>query len=44
MKIDKIISLIKTETITETKSVLRATGNIVAKTVVYKNNEMAGDR
>ena len=44
VKINKIISLIKTETITETNSVLRAAGNVVAEMVGYKNKEMAGDR
>ena len=44
VKINKIVSLIKTETITETNSVLRAAGNIVAKMVGYKNKEMTGDR
>ena len=44
VKINKIISLIKTETITETNSVLRAAGNFVAEMVGYKNKEMAGDR
>ena len=44
VKINKIISLIKAETITEANSVLHATGNIVAEMVGYKNKEMAGDR
>ena len=44
MKINKIVYLIKTETITETNSVLRAAGNIAAEMVSYKNNEMTGDR
>ena len=44
VKISKIASLIKIETVTETNSVLRAAGNIVAKTVGYKNEEMAGNR
>ena len=44
MKINKIVSLIKTETITETNSVLRAAGNVAAEMVCYKNKEMAGDR
>ena len=44
VKINKIVSLIKTETITETNSVLRSAGNIVAEMVGYKNKEMTGDR
>ena len=44
VKINKIVSLIKTETITETNSVLRAAGNVVAEMVGYKNKKMAGDR
>ena len=44
MKINKIVSLIKTETVTETNSVLRAAGNVVAEMVGYKNKKMAGDR
>ena len=44
VKIKKIESLIKTETITETNSVLRAADNVVAEVVGYKNREMAGDR
>ena len=44
MKIRKILALIKVETITETNSVLRAAGNIVAKMGGYKNKEMTGDR
>ena len=44
MKINKNLFLVKTETITETSSVLRAAGNIVAEMVVYKNKEMTGDR
>ena len=44
VKINKIVSVIKTETITETNSVLRAAGNIVAEMVGYKNKEMTGDR
>ena len=44
VKINKIVSLIKTETITETNSVLRAAGNVVAEMVGYKNKEMTGDR
>ena len=44
MKINNIVSLIKTETTTETNSALRAAGNIVAETVGYKNKEMTGDR
>ena len=44
VKINKIISLIKTETVTETVSALRAAGNVVAEMVGYKNKEMTGDR
>ena len=44
VKINKIVFLVKTETDTETSSVLRAAGNIVAEIVVYKNKEMTGDR
>ena len=44
VKINKIVSLIKTETITETNLVLRAAGNIVAEMVGYKNKEMTGNR
>ena len=44
VKINKVVSLIKTETITETNSVLRATGNFVAEMMGYKNKEMTGDR
>ena len=44
VKISKIVSLIKTETITETNWVLRAAGNIVAEMVGYKNKEMTGKR
>ena len=44
MKINKIVSFIKTETITEASSALRATGTVVAKMVGYKNKEMTGDR
>ena len=44
VKINKIVSVIKTETITETNSVLRAAGNVAAEMVCYKNKEMAGDR
>ena len=36
MKINKIVSLLKTETITEVSSVLRAAGNNVAEMVDYK--------
>ena len=42
--INKIVSLIKTEAITETNSVLQAAGNIVAEMVDYKNKEMNGNR
>ena len=44
VKISNVVSLIKTETIAETNSVLRAAGNIVAGMVGYKNKEMTGDR
>ena len=44
VKIIKIESLIKTERIAETNSVLRAAGNIVAEMVGYKNKEMTEDR
>ena len=44
MKNNKIVSLIKTETVTEPNSVLRATGNIVAEMVGCKKKEIAGDR
>ena len=44
VKINVIVSLIKTETITETNSVFRAAGNAVAEMVGYKNKEMTGDR
>ena len=44
VKINKIVSLIKTETITETNSVLRAAGNVAAEIVGYRNKEMTGDR
>ena len=44
MKITKIESLIKSEKITETDSVLRAAGNIVAEMVGYKNKEMTENR
>ena len=44
VKINKIVSLIKTETITETNSVLRAVGSIFAEMVGYKNKKMTGDR
>ena len=44
VKINKIISLIKTETVTETVSALRAAGSVVAEMVGYKNKEMTGDR
>ena len=44
MKINKIVSLIKTEKITETNSLPRAAGNIVAEMVAYKNKEMTGNR
>ena len=43
-KINKIVSLTKTVTITETNSVLRAAGNIIAEIVGYKSKEMTGDR
>ena len=44
VKINKIVSLMKTETITETISVLRAAGNIVAEIVYYKNKEITGNK
>ena len=44
VNINKIISLIKTKTITGTNSVLRAAGKIVADMVGYKNKKMSGDR
>ena len=44
VKITKIESLIKSEKITETDSVLRAAGNIVAEMVGYKNKEMTENR
>ena len=42
VNINKIVSLIKTETITETNSVLRAAGKFVAEMVAYKSKGMAG--
>ena len=44
VKINKIVSLIKTETITEINSVLRAAGNVFAEMMGYKNREMTGNR
>ena len=44
VKINKIASLIKTETITETNSVLCASGNVVAEMVGYKNKQITEDR
>ena len=44
VNINKIVSLIKTETITETNSVLHAAGNAFAEMVGYKNKKMTGDR
>ena len=44
VKINKIIFLIKTETVTETNSILRAAGNIAAEMVGYKNKKMTGNR
>ena len=44
VKINKIVSLTKTETITEKNSVLRYVGNIVVDVVGYKNREMTGNR
>ena len=44
VKINKILPLIKAETITEANSVLRAAGNIVAEMGGYRNKEMTGDR
>ena len=43
MKINKIVSLIKTEITTEKNSVLRAAGNIAVEIVGYKNKEMTGN-
>ena len=42
-RVKKIVSLIKTEKITETNSVLHASGNIVTEIMGYKN-KMTGDR
>ena len=42
--INKIVFLIKTETITEKNSVLLAAGNVVAEMLGYKNKEMRGER
>ena len=44
VKVSKILSLIKTEKITETNSVLPTAGNIFAETVSYKKKEMTGNR
>ena len=44
VKINKIVSLTKTETITEKNSVLRYVGNIVVDVVGYKNREMTRNR
>ena len=44
MKINKIVPLIKTATITESNFVLRVAGNIVTEMVGYKNTEMTGNR
>ena len=44
MEINKIACRRKTETITDTNSVLRAADNIAAEMVGYKNKEMARDR
>ena len=44
VKTNKIVSLIKTGTITEAKSVLCAAGNVVAEMVCYKNKEMTADK
>ena len=44
VKISKVVAFIKIETITETNSVLRVVGNVVAEMVGYKNKEMTGDR
>ena len=43
-KVNKIVSLIKTETITEINTVLSADGNITAQMVGYKSKMMAGNR
>ena len=40
MKINKIVSLIKSEAVTETNSALHTVGNNVAEIVGYKNKEM----
>ena len=42
MEINKIVPLIKTETITELNSVLRDAGNIVAEMGDYKDKNMTG--
>ena len=44
VKTNKNVSLIKTETITETNSALRTAGNAVAEMVGSKNKKMTGDR
>ena len=44
VKVNKIVSLIKTETITEINTVLSADGNIAAQMVGYKSKMMAGNR
>ena len=41
---NKTISLIKTEKITEAASVLYAAGNIIAEMVGYNNKEMTGNK
>ena len=44
VKIYKIVSLVKTEAITETNSVPIAAGNISTSMVGYKNKEIAGKK
>ena len=44
VKINKNVSFIKTETITETNSALRAAGNTVGEMVLYKNKDMTRNR
>ena len=44
VKINKIVSHIKTENITEINSVLHAADNVVAEMMGHKNKEMTGDR
>ena len=44
MKINQIVSWIKTDTIIETDLVLHPAGNIVHEMVGYKNKELTGNR